>query len=121
MLGLGLGFVFFTGVMLELVSVLAFLPELVLVLELVLELVFLLLSVLLLDGALEAVFEVSCFTCLSCFCLTAGQSKIEGSVSQLQKRNSVENRRTGKSFLNQNSVPMANFVKIFFWSKSQPP
>ena len=52
---------------------------------------------------------------------TAGQSKIKGSVSQLQKRNSVENRRTGKRFLNQNSVPMANFVKIFFWSKSQPP
>ena len=111
MLWLELGF--FTGVMLELVPVLA--------LELVLELVFLLLSVLLLDGALEAVFEVFFSACLSCFCLTAGQSKIEGSVSQLQKRNSVENRRTGKSFLNQNSVPMANFVKIFFWSKSQPP
>ena len=105
MLGLGLGF--FTGVMLELVPVLAL--ELVLVL------------LLFVDGVLEVVFGASFSACFSCFCLTAGQSKIEGSVSQLQKRNSVENRRTGKSFLNQNSVPMANFVKIFFWSKSQPP
>ena len=102
---------FFTGVMLELVSVLAFLPELVLALELV--------AVLLLDGALEAVFGVSCFTCLSCFCLTAGQSKIEGSVSQLEK--SITTKRRGRTLLNQNSVPMANLVKIFFWSKSQPP
>ena len=111
------------GVVLVLVFVLA--PVLVVVLEPVpvLELAP--------EGVLEPFFGAasaipadpffSCSVCLSCFCFTAGQSKIEGSDSQPEKSITADKRKTGRNLLNQNSVPMANLVKIFFWSKSQPP
>ncbi len=117
------------GLITGLVSALVLWVALELVFELELVLVLVLLPVS--DGALEPFFGaasaipadpfLSCSVCLSCFCFTAGQSKIEGSDSQPEKSITADKRKTGRNLLNQNSVPMANLVKIFFWSKSQPP
>ncbi len=112
---------FFTGVMTGVVLVLVFVlaPVLVVVLEPVPVLELAPLFLLVSDAVLEPF--LSCSVCLSCFCFTAGQSKIEGSDSQPEKSITADKRKTGRILLNQNSVPMANLVKIFFWSKSQPP
>ena len=119
------GVVLFTGLVLATVLVVVLVFALVVVLDPVpvLELapLFLLVSDAVLEPFLFCFFCSACLASFSCFCLTAGQSKIEGSDSQPEKSITADKRKTGRNLLNQNSVPMANLVKIFFWSKSQPP